>query len=116
MASACPPDFFSDTSLKRYSIIFCFVKPVYFLSFPISAQRISRRSFLLQVCSLSVELSGHLDNSWMSSLLSSILSLRHLEGSRTNPEASENFGVSSGIRWQRNRNRKKPMTCQHLIQ
>ncbi|URE05538.1 hypothetical protein MUK42_28351 [Musa troglodytarum] len=43
-------------------------------------------------------------------------SLRHLEGSRTNPEASENFGVSRGIRWQVNSNRKKPMKRQHLIQ
>lgn len=47
------PNIFSDTILRRSSIIFSFVRPVYFLSLPISKQRICRISCRLHGCNNS---------------------------------------------------------------
>lgn len=75
-----------ETKFRRCSIILNLVNPVYFLSFPISAQMISSSSLRLQDWRISGASLDHWAISWTSSLLSLKLSPLHFSGLSTKPE------------------------------
>ena len=76
---------FWETNFRRCPIIWDFVYPVYFLSFPISAQMISRSSGRVKDWSISGASFGHWAISWTSSLFSPKLSRLHFSGSSIQP-------------------------------
>lgn len=102
-----PPGFLSDTTFRRCSIIFTLVKPVYFLSFPISAHRICKISWRLHDCSNSQAPCDHFDISYTSSLFFSTLNLLLFDWSSASPVTKMNEYVFQYIKSRRVELRKE---------